>query len=589
MVDKESPTASGEGEPFSLDDVELGERVVSQLEGVGERRQIRVGGLRISGKRRRPSGEKPPLPRELKASGIIWLMLGAVTVAIWISLFAIPDSAQWWQVRDNAVLTWFIDLRSDLATTISKAIHALGSLWTVRPLRWATLLALLTYRQWRHFFAAVVAFVGVDAVVTWLSNEIARPRPLVPILGSWSGYSHPSAPTASLAVTLGVMGFALFPAGKWRNRWLAASGVVVASLVVARVYLAVDHLTDGVIGALFGLAVAVLIFKLFVPEAVFPVTYGRGVTAHLDVTGARGEAIKGAISDQLGFAVVSMEPFGLAGSGGSTPLRIEIEGGDRPVVFAKLYAANHLRADRWYKLGRTILYGSLEDEVRFTSVRRLVEYEDYMLLTMAKAGIPAPQTFGVVEITPEREYLLVTEFLKDSIEIGDAEITPQVIDDSLSIVRQLWDNGLAHRDIKPANLMVRDGRVKLIDVAFATLRPSPWRQAVDLANMMLVLGLQADVEDVYNAATGYFAPEDIAEAFAATHGITVPGELSNRLKLNRGGGTDLLERFRDLAPPTDVIHLQRMSLRRIGLALGALALVAIILDVALRNVRSGLL
>ncbi len=589
MVNKEGPAASGEGEPLSLDQLELGERVVSQLDGVGERRQIRVGGLRISGKRRRPSGEKPPLPRELKSSGIIWLVVGIVTVGIWISLFAIPGSADWWQIRDNTVLNRLVDLRSDLATTISKALHALGSLWTVRPLRWATLLALLIYRQWRHFFAAVVAFVGVDAVVTWLSNEIARPRPFVPILGSWSGYSHPAAPTASLAVTLGVMGFALFPAGKWRNRWLAASGVVVAALITARVYLAVDHLSDGVIGALFGLAVAVLMFKLFVPEAVFPVSYGRGVTAHLDVTGARGEAIRQAISDQLGFGVISMEPFGLAGSGGSTPLRIEIEGGDRPIVFAKLYAANHLRADRWYKLGRTILYGSLEDEVRFTSVRRLVEYEDYMLLTMAKAGIPAPQSFGVVEITPEREYLLVTEFLKDSIEIGDAEITPQVIDDSLSIVRQLWDNGLAHRDIKPANLMVRDDRVKLIDVAFATLRPSPWRQAVDLANMMLVLGLQADAEDVYNTATRYFAPEDIAEAFAATHGITVPGELSNRLKLNRGGGTDLLERFRDLAPPTDVIHLQRMSLRRIGLALGALAFGALVIQVALQNVRSGLL
>ncbi|MDH3730237.1 MAG: hypothetical protein OES13_03770 [Acidimicrobiia bacterium] len=590
MVDKESgPTDTEQGESVSLDDVELGERVVSQLEGVGERREIRVGGLLISGKRRRPSGEKPPLPRELKLSGKIWLVVGVSTLAVWISLFAIPGSAEWWQLRDNAVLSWFIDLRTNVATTISKAIHALGSVWTVRPLRWATLLILIGYRQWRHLFASLVAFVGVDAIVTWLSNEIARPRPLVPILGSWSGYSHPSAPTASLAVTLGVVGFALFPRGKWRNRWLLACGIVVAALVVARVYLAVDHLTDGVIGALFGIAVAVLMFKLFVPEAVFPVTYGRGVTAHLDVTGARGEAIKHAISDQLGLRVTSMEPFGLAGSGGSTPLRLEIEGGALPVVFAKLYAANHLRADRWYKLGRTILYGSLEDEVRFTSVRRLVEYEDYMLLTMAKDGLPAPHSFGVVEITPEREYLLVTEFLQDSVEIGDAEITPEVIDGSLAIIRQLWDCGLAHRDIKPANLMVRDDRVMLIDVAFTTLRPTPWRQAVDLANMMLVLGLRADPEEVYNAATRYFAPEDIAEAFAATHGITLPGQLSSQLKLRRGEGTDLLQRFRDLAPPIEVIHLQRVSLRRIGLALAALALGALILQVALQNVRSGLL
>lgn len=574
----------------SLDQIELGDRVVRQLEGVGERREIRVGALHISGKRRRPSGEKPPLPRELKVSGIIWLVVGISTLAVWATLFAVPGSAEWWQLRDNTVLDWFVDLRSDIGTTISKVIHALGSAWAFRPLRWATLLVLIFYRQWRHLLAAIVAFVGVDALITWLANEIGRPRPLVEILGTWSGYSHPSAPTASLAVTLGVMGFALLPGGKWRNRWLTASGVAITALVLARVYLGVDHLTDGIIGALFGLAVAVLIFKLFVPETVFPVSYGRGVTAHLDVSGLRGEAIRKGISDQLGLRVIAMEPFGLAGSGGSTPLRIEVAGGSVPVLFAKLYAANHLRADRWYKLGRTILYGSLEDEVRFSSVRRLVEYEDYMLLTMVKAGVPSPEPFGVVEITPEREYLLVTEFLQNAREIGEAEITPRVIDESLQIVRRLWDAGLAHRDIKPSNLMVRADKVELIDVAFSTVRPTPWRQAVDLANLMLVLGLHVDPEEVYRAAIRYFAPMDIAEAFAATHGITLPRQLADQIKAKKArDGVDLIATFRNLAPPTEVIHLQRVSLRRIGLALAVLAFCAVVLAVALQNVRSGLL
>ena len=60
------------------------------------------------------------------------------------------------------------------------------------------------------------------------------------------------------------------------------------------------------------------------------------------------------------------------------------------------------------------------------------------------------------------------------------------------IVRRLWDAGLAHRDIKPANLLVRDGHVRLIDTAFTQVRPSPWREAVDLANMMLVLAVRTD-------------------------------------------------------------------------------------------------
>ena len=49
---------------------------------------------------------------------------------------------------------------------------------------------------------------------------------------------------------------------------------------------------------------------------------------------------------------------------------------------------NHVRADRWYKLGRTILYGRLEDEAPFQSVRRLVEYEDYAARLCSDVGIP---------------------------------------------------------------------------------------------------------------------------------------------------------------------------------------------------------
>ena len=69
-------------------------------------------------------------------------------------------------------------------------------------------------------------------------------------------------------------------------------------------------------------------------------------------------------------------------------------------------------------------------------------------------------------------------------------------------MRRLWDAGLAHRDIKPANLLVRDGHLVLIDVAFAQVRPSPWRQAVDLANMMLVLAVRTDAERVYQPGAG---------------------------------------------------------------------------------------
>ena len=206
-------------------------------------------------------------------------------------------------------------------------------------------------------------------------------------------------------------------------------------------------------------------------------------------------------------------------------MRIKVKAETDSYVFGKLYAANHLRADRGYKLGRTLLYGRLEDEKAFNTVRRLVQYEDYVLRLLCDAGLPAPRPYGSAELTPEREYLLVMEFFDGATELGEAGVDDAIIDQGLRVVRRMWEAGLAHRDIKPANILVRDRTLLLLDSAFAQLRPSPWRQAVDLANMTLVLGLRTSAERVYGRTRIYFSDTEIAEAFAATRGLTMPSQL----------------------------------------------------------------
>jgi len=501
-----------------------------------------------------------------------------------------PPTTDWWTRLDHQILTWFQDLRTDTATTVMKWFAYLGSLWVIRPLRWATILILAITRRWRALIGVGLAFIIVDALQRQLAVAVARPRPFVEIIGQWSGYSHPSRPVALLAVSVVVAGLALIPRGRWRTRWLLASSVLVGLLAISLMYLGTDHPTDVFIGWLIGPVVGVLVFRFFAPESVFPVTYGTGSTAHLDVAGARGQAIKAAIQEQLGLTVLSLEPFGLEGSGGSTPLRIECDGDPPTHVFGKLYARSHLRADRWYKVARTILVGSLEDEVRFTSVRHLVEYEDYVLLKLEEANLPSPRSFGFAEITPEREYVLVTEFLENAKEMGKADVTDDVMDQALIVVRRLWDAGMAHRDIKPANVMVADGKVVLIDPAFATIRPSAWRQAVDLGNMMIILALRRSPEEVYEHALKFFSPDDIAEAFAATRSITIPSQSRSSLSLLRKQhGLDIVARFRELAPPRDRISVQRWTLKRVALTLGALLVAALLVSMVIDNFTAGVI
>jgi serine/threonine protein kinase len=144
-----------------------------------------------------------------------------------------------------------------------------------------------------------------------------------------------------------------------------------------------------------------------------------------------------------------------------------------------------------------------------------------------------------------------------------------LIDQGLLLIRKLWDAGIAHRDIKPGNLMVRDGDLLLIDVAFVQVRPSPWRQAVDLGNMMLVLAVRTDPQRVYRRALRYFTPDELAEAFAATRGVASPTQLRAFMKRDP---RDLLGEFRALAPQRPPIALQRWSVRRVVLTAGVLAI-----------------
>ena len=503
-------------------------------------------------------------------------------------LFTVKDSGIWMSHRDATLLQAVSNIRSDGLTAVMRDLDAIGSDWSVRILRWSALIGLLFLKRFRHFFVFLGSIFVVGFITNTMSYLIARPRPLgIEILGHWEGFSHPSQPMAFLAVTLLGISYSLVPPGRPRSIAKIVTGVTVFILGFARIYLAVDWPSDVAVGTIIGVVVPLIAFRTFTPNEVFPVTYGRKSAAHLDIGGARGVAIKQALEEQLGLRFSEMQLFNAEGSAGSTPLRLRVAEKDCEYLFAKLYAAQHLRSDRSYKLGRALLYGRLEDEHAFNTVRRLVQYEDYMLRVMSDAGLPTATPYGFVEITPEREYLLVTEFLDGAVEFTKADIGETEIDEALTIVSTMWESGLAHRDIKPSNLMVREGRVHLIDVAFAEVRPTPWREAVDLANMMLVLALRSDAKQVYERALLLFSPEEIAESFAATQGVTMPTQLRRKL---REDGRDLVAEFRRLAPRRRPISVQTWSLRRIGLWAWVISVTIFVAAMALGNLRgAGLL
>ena len=453
---------------------------------------------------RRPTGAPPPLPHPVSVTTRAWLILAVAVLAGVIVISLRAPSLRLDNQVNTAVLRLFARARTPWLTDVANGIYTAGSGWGATVLGLSAVVLTIVFRRWRHLLVFLCSLFALTLAMDVITEGMTRPRPYgVQIIAGWTGYSAPALPVTVLTFLLISIAYCLVVPGRPRSYAKAATAVIVVVFCLACLYLAVDHLDDLLLGVALGVAIPVSAFRFFTPNEVFPVAYRRGNTAHVDVTGRRGDAIRQGTRDQLGFTVTGITPVGLASSAGSTPLRLRVEGGPQEYLFAKLYTRGHVRADRWYKMWRTILYGSLEDEHPFQTVRRLAEYEDYALRLLQDAGIAVARPYGIVEITPEREYLLVTEYFDGAVEIGGADIDDQVIGQGLQLIRALWDAGIAHRDIKPGNLMVRAGQLLLIDVAFAQVRPSPWRQAVDLGNMMLVLAVRTDPARVYQQALNY--------------------------------------------------------------------------------------
>jgi tRNA A-37 threonylcarbamoyl transferase component Bud32 len=539
--------------------------------GVSDRdgSSLRPAGVARGRSRRRPAGEAPPLPRRIGKTGWWWLGLGTLAIIGWVTAITVAGGVV---PVDQAVLQGLARGRTPALTRVMVAVAEVADALVI-VLGWAAILVLVVFRRLRRLVVFLGTFWVVQLLATYLARGILEQAlPLRPagiaMLGPAGLSAYPLVPVAMLTARLVGVLYALVPQGRMRQAGKAVAAGIIAVVALARLYLAIDTPTGIVVAVVIGVTIPLVAFRLLCPDEVFPVTYRRGRSAHLDVGGRRGEAIRRALQDQLGVVVDDVQPFGLAGSAGSTPLQIKVKGDKDGWLFAKLYAKSHLRADRSYKLGRELLYGRLEDEKPFNTVRRLVQQEDYALALMKRAGLPSPRPYGVVELTPEREYLVVTEFLDGATEISQAQVDDAIIDQGLQIIRRLWEAGLAHRDIKPANLLVRDGTLYLIDVFFTEVRPSPWRQGVDLANMLLVLALGSEPRQVYERALRQFRVEEIREAFAATRGLTMPSQLRGML---RARGRDLQAEFLELLPePPRPIAIQRFSTRRLGLTLAVL-------------------
>src|SRR5262245_50791478 len=174
-------------------------------------------------RRRRPVGEPPPLPRDLRGPTTLWIVAVVLLLVgyVW-GKWGGPTGGQFQRWLDRHITSVVPNLSGGRLATTGRALASDVGLWLLIATRWGTAVALIVWKRWRH----LAVFVGSVALVTVVSRwfPTAGTRPSTP--------NHPAYAAASLAVTVMGVCYGLVPAGRPRRRALWISGIVCGLLAL---------------------------------------------------------------------------------------------------------------------------------------------------------------------------------------------------------------------------------------------------------------------------------------------------------------------------------------------------------------------
>jgi hypothetical protein len=124
--------------------------------------------------RRRPSGQPPPLPRPLRATGVGWLVAAAALVSALVVVFAggLRGAAVTVTVVDDTIVRW---LAGSHLPGVHAVFGALGSWAAISILLWGLLVTLVILRRLRHLVVVLVVWTVQGVIIQYVLGPLLRP------------------------------------------------------------------------------------------------------------------------------------------------------------------------------------------------------------------------------------------------------------------------------------------------------------------------------------------------------------------------------------------------------------------------------
>jgi membrane-associated phospholipid phosphatase len=167
--------------------------------------------------------------------------------------------------RDEAVLNWFVDHRTDWSIRLAKVVSALGAFASLAII--SALLGIWLWRRGSHVLMAAAPLVSISLgslASTATKSIVERDRPPVSVHATHVTLAAFPSGHATNGAAFGIaagLTLALTVAHhRWSKDLLLAGGLLFAALVgVSRLVLAVHWLSDVVAGCALGSAVALTV------------------------------------------------------------------------------------------------------------------------------------------------------------------------------------------------------------------------------------------------------------------------------------------------------------------------------------------
>ena len=135
--------------------------------------------LQRGSRRRRPSGEPPPLPHHLQGTGAGWLIAATVLAAASMVIFArgLRGPAVDVTVADDAVTRWLATARVPGLTPVARGLADAGSAPVYDAAGYTLMAALVVLRRFRHLLVFVASVEAANLVSGAMQLVVHHPRP----------------------------------------------------------------------------------------------------------------------------------------------------------------------------------------------------------------------------------------------------------------------------------------------------------------------------------------------------------------------------------------------------------------------------